>query len=257
MTAPLTPEAAAARRLAEAESVTVLTGAGISTDSGIPDFRGPQGLWTKNPAAQHLFTIENYLADPDVRRQAWRARLANPVWAAEPNDAHRALVDLEADGRLEAILTQNIDGLHQAAGSSPERVVELHGTARWAACLDCGERTPMPEVLPRIEAGEDDPPCLRCGGILKSATVSFGQQLDRDVVAAAVDASTGCDLFIAIGTSLTVHPAAGLCDCALDAGARLVVVNAEPTPYDEYAHAVVREPIGEVLPRLTAAARRS
>ncbi|WP_035696370.1 Sir2 family NAD-dependent protein deacetylase [Glycomyces tenuis] len=253
----MTPEAEAARWLEKAAAVAVLTGAGISTDSGIPDFRGPQGVWTKNPAAQSLFTIENYLADPEVRRQAWRARLASPVWEAEPNAAHRALVELEADGRLTAILTQNIDGLHQRAGSAAERVVELHGTARWAACLDCGDRAPMPEVLPRIEAGEDDPSCLRCGGILKSATISFGQRLDQDVIASAVKAATECELFIAIGTSLTVHPAAGLCDCALEVGARLVIVNAEPTPYDRYAHAVLREPIGEVLPRLVAAVRRS
>lgn len=248
---PQTTEAA--RWLAEAAAVTVMTGAGISTDSGIPDFRGPQGLWTKDPAAQQLFTIDRYVADAEVRRRAWRARLDNPVWAAEPNAAHRALVDLEADGRLEAILTQNIDGLHQAAGSTPELVVELHGTARQAACLACGDRTPMPEVVPRIEAGEDDPPCTRCGGILKSATISFGQELDQDVVAAALRAAAACDLFIAVGTSLTVHPAAGLCDHALDTGARLIVVNAEPTPYDSYAHAVIRESIGEALPRMVAA----
>ncbi len=248
---PQTTEAA--RWLAEAAAVTVMTGAGISTDSGIPDFRGPQGLWTKDPAAQQLFTIDRYVADAEVRRRAWRARLDNPVWAAEPNAAHRALVDLEADGRLKAILTQNIDGLHQAAGSTPELVVELHGTARQAACLACGDRTPMPEVVPRIEAGEDDPPCTRCGGILKSATISFGQELDRDVIATALRAAAACDLFIAVGTSLTVHPAAGLCDHALDAGARLIVVNAEPTPYDSYAHSVIREPIGEALPRIVAA----
>lgn len=248
---PQTTEAA--RWLAEAAAVTVMTGAGISTDSGIPDFRGPQGLWTKDPAAQQLFTIDRYVADAEVRRRAWRARLDNPVWAAEPNAAHRALVDLEADGRLKAILTQNIDGLHQAAGSTPELVVELHGTARQAACLACGDRTPMPEVVPRIEAGEDDPPCTRCGGILKSATISFGQELDRDVIATALRAAAACDLFIAVGTSLTVHPAAGLCDHALDAGARLIVVNAEPTPYDSYAHSVIREPVGEALPRMVAA----
>lgn len=253
MNVPHTAEVA--RWLAEAAAVTVMTGAGISTDSGIPDFRGPQGVWTKDPAAQQLFTIDRYLADPEVRRRAWRARVDSPVWKAEPNAAHRALVELEADGRLKAILTQNIDGLHQAAGSTPERVIELHGTARQVSCLTCGERTPMPEVVPRIEAGEDDPPCLRCGGILKSATISFGQQLDRDVVDAALRAGRACELFIAVGTSLTVHPAAGLCDHALDAGARLIIVNAEPTPYDPYAHAVLREPVGEVLPRLVSAIR--
>jgi NAD-dependent deacetylase len=243
-----------ARWFAQAEAAVVLTGAGISTESGIPDFRGPQGVWTKNPAAQYMFTIDNYLADPDVRRQAWAARLASPVWTAEPNAGHRALVDYERTGRLRAILTQNIDGLHQAAGSTDTRVVELHGTAREVVCLDCGDRNPMPEVLPRIEAGEDDPHCLECGGILKSATISFGQSLEPDVIEAAVAATRGADLFVAIGTSLSVYPAAGLCDYAAAHGVRLVILNAEPTPYDEDASAVVRQPIGAVLPKLVAAA---
>ncbi|GAA2319360.1 NAD-dependent protein deacetylase [Glycomyces scopariae] len=243
-----------ARWFAEAEAVVVLTGAGISTESGIPDFRGPQGVWTKNPAAQFMFTYQNYLADPEVRKQAWQARLASPVWTAEPNAGHRALVDYERTGRLRAVLTQNIDGLHQAAGSSPELVVELHGTAREVVCLDCGDRNPMPGTLPRIEAGEEDPTCLECGGILKSATISFGQELLPEVIEAAVAATRGADLFVAIGTSLGVYPAAGLCDYAIAHGTRLVVLNAEPTPYDEDASAVLRQPIGEILPRLVQAA---
>ncbi|GAA1688098.1 NAD-dependent protein deacetylase [Glycomyces endophyticus] len=243
-----------ARWFAEAEAVVVLTGAGISTESGIPDFRGPQGVWTKNPAAQFMFTYQNYLADPEVRKQAWTARLASPVWTAEPNAGHRALVDYEGTGRLRAVLTQNIDGLHQAAGSSPNLVVELHGTAREVMCLDCGDRNPMQGTLPRIEAGEQDPACLRCGGILKSATISFGQELLPEVIEAAVEATRGADLFVAIGTSLGVYPAAGLCDYAIAHGTRLVILNGEPTPYDEDANAVLRQPIGEVLPQLVAAA---
>ncbi|RRR98291.1 SIR2 family NAD-dependent protein deacylase [Glycomyces terrestris] len=243
-----------ARWFAEAEAAVVLTGAGISTESGIPDFRGPQGVWTKNPAAQFMFTYDNYVAEPEIRRKAWAARLASPVWTAEPNAGHRALVDYERTGRLRAVLTQNIDGLHQAAGSAANRVVELHGTAREVVCLSCGDRNPMPEVLPRIEAGEDDPACLECGGILKSATISFGQSLEPDVIEAAVAATRGADLFAAVGTSLGVYPAAGLCDYAVARGIRLVIVNAEPTPYDEDADAVLREPIGEVLPRLVAGA---
>lgn len=238
--------------IAAARQVTVLTGAGISTESGIPDFRGPNGLWTKDPAAQAMFTIDTYLADPDVRRRAWRERLTHPAWTAEPNAGHRALVDLERHGQLRAVVTQNIDGLHQTAGSSAERVVELHGTVHWAVCLDCGLRTAMPDVLERVTAGEDDPACVDCGGIQKSATISFGQFLDPDVLAEAVAASRECDVFIAVGTSLTVHPAAGLCDYARAAGARLVVVNAEPTPYDDAAQAVLRNPIAQVLPRLIA-----
>jgi NAD-dependent deacetylase len=247
-------EAEVGRWLSDAAAVTVLTGAGISTESGIPDFRGPQGLWTKNPAAQALFTIDSYLADPDVRRRAWQTRLDHPVWRAEPNAGHRALVDLERAGRLRAIVTQNIDGLHQAAGSAADRVIEIHGTVHWVRCMSCPGRTPMPEVLARVEAGEADPPCADCGGIQKSATISFGESLDPAVLRAAQRATRESDLFLAIGTSLSVFPAAWLCDDALHAGARLVIINAEPTQYDAAAHAVLREPIGALLPRLIAAA---
>jgi NAD-dependent deacetylase len=238
------------RMLADAQRVTVLTGAGVSTDSGIPDFRGPNGVWTRNPAAERMSTYQDYVADPDVRRAAWQARLTSPVLVAEPNDAHRALVDLERAGRLEALVTQNIDGLHQKAGSSPERVVEVHGTIWWVACLTCGVRTPTADVLQRLAAGDDDPHCELCGGMLKTATISFGQALDEAVMEKATRAADASDLFLAIGTSLTVYPAAGLCQVAVDAGAPLVVVNAQPTPYDDVADAVLRQPIGEILPAL-------
>jgi NAD-dependent deacetylase len=257
MSMPSAAEADVGRWLADAGAVTVLTGAGISTDSGIPDFRGPQGVWTRNPAAQALFTIDNYLSDPDVRRRAWQARLEHPVWRAEPNAGHRALADLERSGRLCGIVTQNIDGLHQAAGCSIDRVIEIHGTVHWVKCMSCPSRTPMPEVLARVEAGEPDPACAACGGIQKSATISFGESLDPAVLRAAERASRECDLFLAIGTSLSVFPAAWLCDYALESDARLVIVNAQPTQYDRAAHAVLRDPIGEVLPRLTQAARRA
>ncbi|MFG2089994.1 NAD-dependent deacetylase [Spirillospora sp. NPDC048824] len=250
MDAPLT----LAEFLPKAEAITVLTGAGISTDSGIPDFRGPQGVWTKDPAAEAMSTIGAYLADPEVRRRAWRFRRDNPLWDAEPNAAHAALVELERAGRLRALITQNIDGLHQRAGSGAAAVIELHGTVRDAVCLSCDLRTPMPEVLKRLDAGEDDPPCVECGGIQKSATISFGQALDRDVLDAAVSAARSCDLFLAVGTSLTVQPAAGLCLEAVDHGARLVIINAEETPYDGLADAVLRRPVGETLPRLAGIA---
>jgi NAD-dependent deacetylase len=236
----------------EAGRVAVLTGAGISTESGIPDFRGPQGVWTKDPAAQAMFTIDNYIAHREVRVRAWRNRRDHPAWTAKPNDGHRALVDLERQGRLAAIVTQNIDGLHQTAGSSPELVHEIHGTIWEAVCLSCQRRTPMADVLARVDAGEDDPPCLVCDGIQKSATISFGQSLDADVLDASVEAARGCDLFLAVGTSLQVQPAASLCGVAISAGSPLVVVNAEPTPYDDIASAVIRDPIGESLPRLVA-----
>jgi len=242
-----------ARALLEpARHVAVLTGAGISTDSGIPDFRGPQGVWTKNPAAQHLFTLQNYVADPAVRRLAWRNRRDHPAWAAEPNAGHRALVGLERAGRLRAIITQNIDGLHQRAGSDPASVIEIHGTLYDVDCLGCGRRTSMRENLDRVGAGDDDPACLACGGIQKAATISFGQALRPDVLRQATLAAADCDLLLAIGTTLQVQPAAGLAEVAVRAGARLVIVNLDPTPYDPIAHAIVREPIGAVLPRLVA-----
>jgi NAD-dependent deacetylase len=238
--------------LREAAAVTVLTGAGISTESGIPDFRGPQGVWTKDPKAAALATIDVYVADPDVRRRAWRSRRDHPAWRARPNAGHGALVALERTGRLRAIVTQNIDGLHQRAGSAPELVIEVHGTMLDAECLTCGLRTPMPEVLARVDRGEDDPPCLVCGGIQKSATISFGQALKPEVFEAAVRAARECDLLLAVGSSLSVQPAAGLCLEAVDHGARLVIVNAQETPYDGVADAVIREPIGEVLPTLVS-----
>lgn len=240
--------------LRAAEKVTVLSGAGISTDSGIPDFRGPQGVWTKDPSAEALSTLQNYVADPEVRKRAWRSRQEHPAWAARPNAAHKALVDLERSGKLRAIVTQNIDELHQRAGSRPDLVIEVHGTMHRVTCLSCGESAPMERALERVAAGEEDPACRSCGGILKSATISFGQALDPDVFDAAVAAAADCDVFIAVGTSLGVYPVAGLCDIALDRGARLVIINAEPTPYDPRADAVVRDPIGEALPAIVAAA---
>ena len=245
------PEVARVRGLVErASAVTVLTGAGISTDSGIPDFRGPNGLWTKNPKAERMSDLQHYVADPEVRRLAWQSRRTHPAWTAQPNDGHRALVDLERSGRLRAVVTQNIDGLHQRAGSSDEKVIEVHGTIWWAQCLGCDERTPMAETLARVDAGEADPACSICGGILKSATISFGQRLDNDVLDAAARAALDCDVFLAVGSTLTVRPAAGLCDVAVDAGASLVVINADPTPYDDLADAVLRGQIGEILPAL-------
>ena len=238
--------------LRAASRVSVLSGAGISTESGIPDFRGPQGVWTRNPGAQALFTLENYLADPAVRELAWRNRLSHPAWEARPNPGHRALVDLERSGRLGAIVTQNIDGLHQRAGNDPARVIEIHGTLFEVDCLSCGHRTRMRENLDRVMAGEPDPACLACGGIQKAATISFGESLKVDVLRAATREAAHCDLLLAVGTTLQVQPAAGLAKVAVAAGARLVIVNRDPTPYDDLASALLREPIGQTLPRLVA-----
>ncbi|TMQ16879.1 MAG: NAD-dependent deacetylase [Candidatus Rokuibacteriota bacterium] len=236
--------------IAEAERVVALTGAGISTESGIPDFRGPQGVWTKNPEAEKQATIQHYVADPEVRKRAWRSRLDSPAWSAQPNAGHRALVALERRGKLDMLITQNVDGLHQAAGSSRERVVEVHGTWREVMCLACGERAPMDRALARVRAGEEDPPCRSCGGILKSATISFGQSLVPDDIARAERAARNCDLMLAIGTKLSVWPVAAVVPAAKDAGARVVILNAEPTDMDALADVVLRGAIGELLPRL-------
>jgi NAD-dependent deacetylase len=252
----LPPALEAARRLVGAgRRITVLTGAGISTDSGIPDFRGPHGVWTRNPGAERTSTLKDYLVDPEVRRQAWRNRLQSPTWTARPNAGHRALVDLQQQGRLRAVLTQNIDELHQRAGNDPDLVVELHGSMHGVVCWGCGERGPMGPALDRLRAGDPDPSCLTCGGILKSTTISFGQSLDPDTVARAQEATADCDVFLAVGTTLSVHPAAGFAPRARHHGARLVILNAEPTAYDHIADAVVRGAISDVLPQLVRAGR--
>lgn len=238
----------AARRLvARSERVVVLAGAGISTDSGIPDFRGPQGVWTRDPAAERASHISHYVSDPEVRRRAWRARLDRGPTEARPNAGHRALVTLEAQGRLQLLVTQNVDGLHHAAGSDPARVVEIHGTGREVACLNCGERAPMEVALERVRAGEEDPPCRGCGGILKSATISFGQSLVTADLARAEAAARSCDLLLAVGTTLSVYPIADMVPVAVASGAPVVIVNGEPTAMDDLADVVVRGSISEAL----------
>ena len=233
-----------------AQRVTVLTGAGISTESGIPDFRGPQGLWTKNPGAEKMATLSHYVADKEVRERAWRNRLESPTWKAEPNAGHRALVALERAGNLHLLITQNVDGLHLAAGTSPARLVEIHGSLREVVCLDCGERAPMERALARVRAGESDPPCRSCGGSLTSATISFGQNLVAHDLRRAEGAARECDLLLAVGSTLSVYPIAGVVPIAKQCGAQIVIVNAEPTEMDDLAEAVIRGPIGEILPRL-------
>jgi NAD-dependent deacetylase len=241
--------------LTAARRICVLTGAGISTDSGIPDYRGPNGVWTRDPDAEKLVTLSYYLADPDIRRRAWLMRRDLQAGEVAPNAGHRAVADLERQGRLLALITQNVDGLHQAAGSGPERILEVHGTVHEVECLTCHDRTTMRSALDRVDAGEPDPACRRCGGILKSATVSFGQELDERVLAAAAEAAADCDVFLAVGTSLQVWPVAGLTEIAAAHGARIAIVNAEPTPFDELADLVVREPIGTALPGMLAVQR--
>jgi NAD-dependent deacetylase len=237
-----------ARWIDVAERVVVLTGAGISTDSGIPDFRGPNGVWTRNPEAEKLATIQHYLADPEIRRTAWMTRLDSPAWAAEPNAGHRALVALQGRGKLHALVTQNVDELHQLAGIDPERVIEVHGTMRRSMCWSCGDRRVMQSTLDRVRAGEADPPCLVCGGVLKSDTISFGQPLDPVVIDRAMEVSMQADLFLAVGSSLQVYPAANTLPRARASGARVVIVNAEETQMDRLADAVLQGSISEILP---------
>src|SRR5690242_4033934 len=203
--------------VAQAPAVTVLTGAGMSTESGVPDFRGPDGVWTKDPSARRLFDLETYRSDAAVREQAWRRRTEHPAWVARPHRGHAALVALEHAGRLRAVVTQNIVGLHQLAGNDPRQVLELHGSIHRVECLGCGRSGVTRAVLARVRTGETDPPGSGCGGILKTATVSFGQSLDRGLLAAAVTAATSCCLLLAAGTTLTVRPAASLVDVALGA----------------------------------------
>jgi NAD-dependent deacetylase len=240
----------AVRLIERAERIVALTGAGISTDSGIPDFRGPQGVWTLNPKAERMSDIRYYVSDPEVRTLSWQSRLAHPAWTAEPNAGHRALVTLERRNKLLALVTQNIDGLHQRAGHSPELVIEVHGTLHHAVCLGCGWKGRMKEVLDRVRAGEADPPCTRCGGILKSDTISFGQPLVPHVIDRAMQAASQTDCLIAVGTSLQVYPIASALPSAKAAGASLIIVNAQPTPFDDIADVTLDGSISEVLPIL-------
>ncbi|WP_354641052.1 SIR2 family NAD-dependent protein deacylase [Kitasatospora camelliae] len=230
--------------------IAVMTGAGISTDSGIPDYRGPQGLWQQDPSAQDMVTIGPYLADPEVRRRAWLMRRDVGALAAEPNAGHLALAELERGGLPVRVLTQNVDGLHQRAGFPARKVLELHGTATEVSCARCRVRSGMDEALERVAAGESDPPCRACGGVLRPCTVMFGEPLDPEVIDRAEAVAKACDLFVAVGTSLQVYPAAALPRIAVEHGARLVIVNGEPTPYDDEADEVIREPISIALPQL-------
>jgi NAD-dependent deacetylase len=238
--------------LRDARAIVILTGAGISTESGIPDFRGPNGVWTKNPAAEKTATLQHYVGDPEVRKAAWQNRLRSEMFSAEPNAGHRALVELARVANVSMLVTQNVDGLHRAAGSDPDRLVEIHGTVHFAKCLACGWRGPMDETLERVRAGEDDPACVDCGGMLKSATISFGENLVPEDLERAQRAASECDVFLALGTSLGVYPAAALPEVALSHGARLVIVNGEETPFDRYADAVSHATLGELLPALVA-----
>ncbi|MBA1149065.1 NAD-dependent protein deacylase [Ectothiorhodospiraceae bacterium WFHF3C12] len=241
---------AASHWISHANTVVALTGAGISTESGIPDFRGPKGLWTTNPKAERLSDIRYYMADTEVRALAWQKRLELTASAVEPNAGHYALAGLERRGQMHALVTQNVDGLHQRAGNSQDRVIEVHGNIHETVCMSCHWRGPTRDVLTRVRAGEADPPCERCGGILKTATISFGQALVPEVIDRAMGAAEAADVLLTVGTSLQVYPIADAVPLAKQAGARVIIVNAEPTPFDSMADAVLPGRIGEILPAL-------
>jgi NAD-dependent deacetylase len=241
--------------LADADRVAVLTGAGISTDSGIPDFRGPQGLWTRNPKAERLASLDHYLNDPEVRQLAWRTRLDSAAWEARPNAGHLALLALQQRGQLHGLITQNVDGLHQRAGIDPARVVEVHGTMHRSMCWTCGDRRDMADTLQRVVAGEVDPDCLVCRvegrhGILKSDTISFGQALEPAVIERAFEIVRTSDVLLAVGSTLQVYPVAGVVPEAARHGSRIIILNAEPTQMDHYATVVLRGGISQVLPAI-------
>src|SRR5438552_5327639 len=241
----------AAALVDDAQRICVLTGAGISTDSGIPDFRGPNGVWTKNPGAEKAATIQTYVSDPAARQRAWQRYVDGGVWTErEPNDGHRALVRLEQRGKLDTLITQNVDGLHARAGTTEARLVEIHGTMAKAMCLSCARRWPIGEILERVRAGEIDPHCGYCGGIVKTATISFGQSLVVDDLERSERAANSCDLMIAVGTTLTVTPIAYVVPIAARNGAPVIILNAEPTPYDEIASVVISAGISDALPRI-------
>jgi NAD-dependent deacetylase len=224
----------------------VFTGAGVSTESGIPDFRSPGGVWDRYAPVYY----QDFLADPEARRETWRRGLHTyPLVAeAQPNPAHRAIVELERLDKLSCLITQNIDGLHQRAGNSPELIVELHGNAHTVRCLDCPARYGRAAIHERVERGELDPACLDCGGQLKPATVSFGEPLPAEAVARAERAARECDLFLVVGSSLVVYPAAGFPEAALQRGAPLAIMNSSETHLDTYATVSIRAKAGEALP---------
>jgi NAD-dependent deacetylase len=231
--------------IAAASSVVPFTGAGLSTECGIPDFRSPGGLWTQN----RPIPFDRFVADPAMRTEAWRRRFAmQEVFdAARPGRGHVALARLVESGRAPAIITQNIDNLHQHSGVEGERIVEIHGNTTYATCLACGTRHELDWIRPRFVAEGEPPPCVDCGGILKTATVSFGQPMPADAMRRAVALARACNLFIAIGSSLVVYPAAGLPALAKENGARLVIINRDPTPFDAAADLVLRGDIGDIL----------
>jgi len=235
--------------LTSARNIVAFTGAGHSTESGIPDFRGRDGIWTKYDPND--FTYQKFLNDPEARKRIWRGMsMFGKVGQVEPNPGHYALAELDGLGKLDCVITQNVDGLHQKAGVPEKKVIELHGTTRYVKCLSCGKRYPSEEIAKKLEEGMEDPVCDDCGGMLKPAAVFFGEPMPMRETAEAQRRSQGCDLMMVLGSSLVVYPAAYMPAYAVESGAKLVIVNLDPTPMDSYAQVCIYEMVGQVLPRI-------
>jgi len=241
---------AASDMVLESKKVVVFTGAGISTESGIPDFRSPGGIWDRFDPSE--FTYQKFLASESGKEKYWQ--FSKSLWTviaeAEPNRGHYAIAELHRLGKLDCVITQNIDFLHQRSGVPEEKVIEIHGTMKWVNCLECGRRYPREEIQRRLESGEKVPRCDSCGGITKPATISFGQPMPEKETRGAERRAAACDLFLVVGSSLVVYPAAQMPLIAKGNGAKLVIINLEPTPHDRYADIVINEKIGETLPQI-------
>ena len=235
--------------IVRSSKIVVFTGAGVSTESGIPDFRSPGGVWSKFDPED--FTIQKFMSDPESRRKQWNFLINDGLFtSAQPNQAHLAVAELEKLGRLDCIITQNIDNLHQNAGNSPEKVFELHGNMNWVRCLSCNTRYPMERIRERLQKGEEIPDCENCNGLLKPDVVLFGEALPQDVITNAVNHARNCDLLIVIGSSLVVSPASYIPAYATDAGAKLVIINMTSTTYDYIAAEVIHEKAGIIMQRI-------
>lgn len=244
----------AAEWLRTADRIVAFTGAGISTDSGIPDFRGPNGLWVKNPLAEKTSTLSHYLRDPEVRKVAWQGRERTFDGSARPNAGHYSLAAIDRAGKLHAVVTQNVDGLHQDSGIAEHLVYEVHGTIKYARCWGCDDRRPMSEFIVRVRAGDPDPHCELCGGIVKSDAILFEQALVPDVINGSFLAAEQCDVLLAIGSTLAVTPAAYVVDRARAEKKKVIIINGEPTERDHYADLILRGDISQILGELVTRA---
>jgi NAD-dependent deacetylase len=239
----------AAELIANARKLAVFTGAGISTESGIPDFRSPGGIWSRFDPED--FTYQKFVTDPEARRKQWRMLGEGHLTTeAKPNPAHYAIAELDSLGKLDCVITQNVDNLHHKAGVPAEKVFELHGNVQWAVCLNCGKRYPFEQIKARLEGGEEIPDCEECQGMLKPDAVLFGEALPQDVLQEASQRASDCDLFIVVGSTLIVYPAAYMPLYAVQGGAKLIIVNLSDTPMDAQANVLIRAKAGEAMSKI-------